>query len=138
MSGPLLPPQLLDEWVRWAEWISDPNKDESLASDLTGWSEFDWVVNDHPEVAWQAILTALQQPRMKPHLGTLAAGPLEDLLCVHGPAFIERVEAEATANPSFAWLLGGVWQASMAENIWNRVIAVRDRRGWDGIPRDEA
>jgi hypothetical protein len=138
MTAPLPLPQLLDEWFRWADWVSSPNKDESLAGELIAWGEFNWAVNDHPELAWQAILAAIAQPRMKPHLGTLAAGPLEDLLSLHGKAFIERVEAEATASPEFARLLGGVWQSSTSEEIWSRVVAVRDCRGWDGAPRNEA
>jgi hypothetical protein len=133
-AAPLTLPRLLDERFRWAKWISDPNKDESLADELTGWSEFDWAVNDQPEVAWQAILSAMEQPRMKPYLGIIAAGPLEDLLALHGTAFIERVEREAVSNPRFAWLLGGIWQSKIAEEVWSRVIAVRDSRGWDGLP----
>lgn len=135
MSAPLPLPQLLDEWYRWAEWISDPERDQAEAKELIGWNEFDWAVQDYPELAWQAILSALEQPRMQPHLGKLAAGPLEDLLSVHGERFIERVEELARSNPKFAWLLGGVWRYTMSEAIWSRVQLVWDRRGWDGMPR---
>jgi hypothetical protein len=138
MNEPLPLPQMLDEWFRWAAWVSDPNRDESKASELIGWNEFDWTVQDYPEVAWQAILEAMNQPRMEPHLGTLAAGPLEDLLSLHGERFIDRVEVEARANPRFAWLLGGMYQYKMPENIWARVQSVWDRRGWDGTSANDA
>lgn len=138
MTAPLPLPELLDEWFRWAEWISTPGKDESLADGLIGWSEFDWAVNDYPELAWQAIVTAMKQPRMQPYLGILAAGPLEDLLSLHGEAFIERVEKKAAAEQQFAWLLGGVWQYNMSEELWSRVVAVRDLRGWDALLHNEA
>ncbi len=138
MSQPLPLPQLLDEWHRWAEWISNPNRDQSQSAELIGWNEFDWAVQEYPELAWQAILDALKQPRMEPHLGTLAAGPLEDLLSMHGENFIERVESEARRNPAFAWLLGGVWQHTMSESIWTRVQSVWDRKGWDGVPRSDS
>jgi len=64
----------------------------------------------------------------------LSAGPLEDLLAMHGPAIIDRVEAEAARDPTFAKLLGGVWQNRMTDEVWARVQAARDRRGWDGNP----
>ena len=138
MNAPLPLPQLLDEWFRWAAWVSAPNRDESKSSELIGWNEFDWAVHDYPELAWEAILEAVSQPRMEPHLGTLAAGPLEDLLSIHGDRIIERVEREARANPKFAWLLGGVWQHKMSESIWARIQAVWDRKGWDGVPKSVA
>jgi hypothetical protein len=127
MSEPLPLPQMLDAWFQWAAWVSDPNRDESKSSELIGWNEFDWTVQDFPEVAWQAILEAMKQPRMEPHLGTLAAGPLEDLLSLHGERFIERVEQEALANPRFACLLGGMYQYKMSESVWARVQAAKDR-----------
>ena len=136
MVEPLSISQLIDEWLQWATWQSDPINAGKDSSHLIGWSEFNWVAQEHPEHAWQAILATVADARAKPYLGTLAAGPMEDLLCYHGNKFIERVEAEAKSNPEFAWVLGGVWQSTMAENIWQRVQSVWDRRGWDGIPRE--
>jgi len=66
-------------------------------------------------------------------LESLAAGPLEDLLARHGATVIGRVEGEAKSNPAFATVLGGVWQSTMSDEIWERVQAVWDRRGWDGV-----
>jgi hypothetical protein len=102
MAAPLPVPELLDEWLRWASWSSDPQRDEQEAQELVGFDEFDWVTREHPEHAWRAILAALQDPRTEPYLGVLAAGPLEDLLSHHGQAFIERVETEARANAKVA------------------------------------
>jgi hypothetical protein len=64
----------------------------------------------------------------------LSAGPLEDLLAKHGPAYIDRIKSMARSNSEFARLLGGVWQNRMPQDIWERVHKVWDRRGWDGIP----
>ena len=36
-------------------------------------------------------------------------------------------------DPAFAEVLGGVWKNSMSDAIWDRLQAVWDRRGWDGI-----
>jgi hypothetical protein len=118
----LLPlPKLLEEWHRWAKWVRDPHRDETLAGELVGWQEFNWAVESQPELAWQAILAALVQPRVEAYLGTLAAGPLEDLLCAHGETFIDRIEVEAQSNPKFASLLSGVWRSTMPEHVWHRV-----------------
>jgi hypothetical protein len=134
MVTPLPIPRLLNEWLRWAEWMRDDSRDPSVGDELIGFDEFDWIVREYPEYGWKAILAALKDDRLVPYLGTLAAGPLEDLLGHHGTQFIDRVEAEARADPRFAWLLGGVWQFTMSEEVWSRVQAVWDRGGWDGTP----
>ena len=83
------------------------------------------VVHDEPEVAWPAILQVLGHELTEDQIAVLAAGPLEDLLAVHGPLFIERVEREAERNPRFNHLLGGVWQNQMTQDIWSRVQRAR-------------
>jgi hypothetical protein len=65
-------------------------------------------------------------------LAILSAGPLEDLLVYHGDTVIDRVEAAAKANPTFAFLLGGVWRNAISQEVWDRICAVRELRGWDG------
>jgi hypothetical protein len=125
---------VLEAYREWAEWTQAHPGDRHPPEGLTGWFEFNWLVEEYPEQAWLAILAALDDPRMETSLGVLAAGPLEDLLSLHGEAFISRVEDTARSNPKFAWLLGGVWKSQMTENIYTRVQAVWDRRGWDGIP----
>lgn len=125
MNSSLPLKELLDEWYRWAEWISSETRDETKSHDLIGWAEFNWVVEDDPELGWKAIIEAIDQPRMEQYLGILSAGPLEDLLDLHGPAFIERIEQRARSNASFARILAGVWQSAMPDSIWKRVQAVQ-------------
>ena len=118
----LLPlPQLLDEWFAWANWVATVDAKEG--EHPNGHQEFLWVIEDNPEMAWEAILIALHDPRGKSHIGVLAAGPLEDLLSRHGLAFIGRVEAKAKSDPTFAALLSGVWRNNMSEEVWARVQA---------------
>jgi hypothetical protein len=88
-----------------------------------------------PDEAWEFILTVLKNDPERSAVELLSAGPLEDLLTKHGAYIIERVENEARANPAFAWLLGGIWQHGMPDEIWRRVQAVWDRRGWDDVPK---
>lgn len=138
MSKTLPVQALLEDWLKWATWVADPLRREEDAQNLTGWMEFDWVVDEEPEKGRNAILAALENPRIEVHLGTLAAGPLEDLLSKHDENFIGRVEAEAKSNPKFAWFLGGVWRYQMTEEVWNRVQLVWDRGGWVGNPKRDA
>jgi len=97
--------------------------------------DLDELCSSSPDDAWEVILGVLARTPSDRALGSLAAGPLEDLLARHGPSVIERVEREARQSRAFANLLGGVWQNTMPDDIWARVTAVWDRRGWDGIPQ---
>ena len=83
------------------------------------------VVHAEHEVAWSATLQILQRELTEDQMAVLAAGPLEELLTVHGPGFIDRVESEADRNPRFNHLPGGVWQNEMEPEIWQRVQKAR-------------
>ena len=82
-------------------------------------------VEDVPEEVWSAILKILRHKLTDEQEPLLAAGALEDLLVHHGPLFIERVEREATQNPSFNHLLGGVWHSSIQDDVWKRIQKAR-------------
>jgi hypothetical protein len=82
-----------------------------------------------PEELWRFILSVLHQRPSQHVLGMLGAGPLEDLVDYFGPAFIDRIEAEALRSPEFRDVLSSVWQSSTPE-VWFRVErAVGTRRG---------
>jgi len=98
------------------------------------WEAVDDLVRYRPDAAWLFVLEVLKADDSITIMENLSAGPLEDLLAQHGAKLIDRVEAEARANPKMAHLLGGVWKNSMSEEIWQPVQVARDRRGWDGIP----
>ena len=112
----------------WAKgWSFDPIEKE----------EYEWAcmepvddAHDNPEKAWAFILLAISSPICEPHLGLLAAGPLEDLLFFHGTEFIDRVEVEAKSSPQFAHVLGGVWRFRMTDDVWTRVQKVWNPSYW--------
>ena len=82
------------------------------------------LVHDQPEAAWpiiQELWTLDQTDRM---LAIIAAGPVEDLLCWHGPDFIGRIEQLAGQHAVVRKLLGAVWRRDMAEDVWLRLKAV--------------
>jgi hypothetical protein len=93
------------------------------------------LVADKPQDAFAFILAVLKRDDSMVVLANLSAGPLEDLLGAHGDLLIDQVEQEARRNPAFAFLLGGVWKNRIDDPVWERVLAIRDRRGWEGIPK---
>lgn len=119
---------LADNWI--AYWHGDSAKRVEL-SEVTDLYDLTF---EEPEKLWLLILEIHHRDQSITIQQVLSAGPVEDLLAKHGDTFIERVEAEARRDPQFAKLLGGVWKNSMSDAIWNRLQAVWDRRGWDGIP----
>lgn len=119
-------------------WLASQS-DDPVEKEENSWAFMEPAdeARSNPEKAWQYILFAAVDPRCLPkHLGAMAAGALEDLLSYHGDAFIDRVEEREKSDPRFAFMLGGVWRFEMTEDIWARVQAVWDQRGWDGIPAE--
>ena len=108
---------------------------ESTEHDASAWATdtYDLLYED-PETLWLLILAVHRKDQSWPVQQMLSAGEVEDLLGKYGDRFIDRVEAEARTDPSFARLLGGVWQGKMSDQLWARLQTVWDRRGWDGIP----
>lgn len=123
--------ELADGWV--AYWRAPEDSAEQRALFWATDAERE-LVRNRPQEAWKLILAVLAKDDSSEIQEVLSAGPLEDLLADHGESIIATVEAEARANPSFAVLLGGVWQNAMSAEVWARVQAVWDRRGWDGNP----
>jgi hypothetical protein len=75
------------------------------------WEQLNELVRDQPERAWPVICEIIRRiaPADEDILAYVAAGPLEDLLAHHGHKFIDRVEAEANADPHFRRAVSGVW-----------------------------
>ena len=72
------------------------------------WEDVNEMVRERPEDAWPLIrdMVDLAPAHL---LGTIAAGPLEDLLHEHGRAFVPRVVKAARADSKFQRCLSGVW-----------------------------
>jgi hypothetical protein len=130
-DAPRTTPEIAEAWIRVMK-ADDGSPEE--ADNFWAFSMVYDMIGDDPERGWPMILEILCRDDGVAIQEVLSAGPLEDLLAKHGPAFIDRIEAEARRNPMFARLLGGVWKNQMTDEIWARVQAVWDRRGWDGVP----
>ena len=64
------------------------------------------LVGEEPETAWAILLEMLRRTDDEWRIGSLAAGPLEDLV---GPRMFDLIAAEARTNPKLRQALSGVW-----------------------------
>jgi hypothetical protein len=122
--------ELAEAWIRY--WRAPENSPERADFDLA--MKFHDIEYHKPEIL-SAMILAIHARDQSVYIDqVLSAGPLENLLALHGENFVDRVESEARTDPSFARLLGGVWKNRMSEAVWQRLQTVCDRRGWDRIP----
>jgi hypothetical protein len=85
----------------------------------------EWHLEDKHEALWEFIIRTFEREMSDKAFGILAAGPVENLLSEFGESYIERVEELARKNPRFNFLLGGVWQLAMTEDVWARLQKAR-------------
>lgn len=125
-----------------ADWIaSRRGESDGMAGHLAQFLLFDFP-QEEPDLTWDTIqlvvssyseedLYAETKTEAQTVCGVLAAGPVEDLLSHHGHRFIEKFEDEARRDRRMAWTLGGTWQSTMADEIWNRVQLAADHTYWE-------
>jgi hypothetical protein len=89
------------------------------------------LVDHKPDRAWAFIVTLVECAPSDDALGWVGAGPLEDILCDYGPAFIDRVESIAGISPRFRICLRSVWRRSMDPSVYSRM---RRAAGMDSEP----
>lgn len=93
---------------------------EKAETNFWAYEKLDELVKFAPEISFQVILGLLSQTENAEVLENLAAGPLEDLVRLHGKEFIQRFEVKAREDFKFRDLLGGVWQVGDPE-VWGRI-----------------
>ena len=114
--------QLIEGWIELQYRFA---KREAADDLIWAHAVLDEICNQAPAECLRLILRILERDPSDFIAGNLAAGPLEDLLCRHGPEVIDSVESEATSVPRFRDLLGGVWRNVIREDIWDRLQALR-------------
>jgi hypothetical protein len=131
-------------WIAYQLWVAtrppqDSSRRRTLAelsvqdaeSDRNGfwaWEVVRTLVRDQPEHAWLMILTLVELSPDDTTLGSVAAGPLEDLLGLHPYEFIDRIEQQSRTDAKFRRCLSGVWGwSSIPEDV-----QLRMRRTWEG------
>lgn len=116
----------IDAWAH--AYIACQQSPDHLNDDYPlAWTFFQFMVGSpdaaDPEDCWLAILAILDRCPAAV-LGTLAAGPLEDLIDECGAQFIERIELQARRDPKFRDLLRSVCESS-SPDIWDRVVTAQ-------------
>jgi hypothetical protein len=85
---------------------------------LAEWDSEEWgeatdfmheAVRENPELAWSLIERLVEAAPNDDSLDMIGAGPLEDLLCDHGPDLNDRAEHVALSDPRFRRSLAAVW-----------------------------
>ena len=123
---------LANAWIH--HWHAPKGSEEQFETSWATTEEMELLFDDRSEELWQLIVKIHERDQSIAIQQVLSAGPIENLLSKFGEQYIERVEHKARKDPAFAKVLGGVWQSDMPDEIWTRLQAVWDRRGWDGIP----
>lgn len=101
------------------DWATQPRPDWTVTDDrLRVW------IRDNPDRALAAICAISQITDDSMTLGSLAAGPLEELLCTHGENILEPIRALAHEHDSFRDLVAGVWQHTMPKVLYQKVRAI--------------
>ena len=119
------------QWVAYHQAEMHSPEQLELRPTRRHWSRLLW---EDPESLWKLILTIIRTDDSLRTDQMLAAGEIEDLLCKHGPAFIDRVEVQAKQDPRFAKILGGTWGwTRMSPEVYTRVCAARDQKAWNRI-----
>jgi len=119
-------------WSSVGEWASayirvheaEASLDESHPDHLAAYEFMVELVGETAELCWSGILEVVARRPSERVLGMVAAGLVEDLLDDSGELFIDRIEAQASADPVFRRMLRGVWQSGTPE-VWARLVAAR-------------
>ena len=78
---------------------------------------------EEPERLWTAIVEVWNRLDRDDIglVGSLGAGPVEDLLCEWGEDYLPVIEKFCEVEPDFKTALRMVWQSSMSPELWERV-----------------
>lgn len=115
----------LEEWVNAYIAIYDGN--DSIGEEHPCYWAIERFVDleaDFPELCWQAITEIVEKKPVHRVLVNLAAGPLEELVELHGSEYIDRIEKQAKSNSDFRVLLRELWETT-DETIWSRILRAR-------------
>lgn len=111
------------EWIKAQEGETDSSGNNHWSIDYV----IDLTLDGKSEELWSFIKHTYKQKLPNSVVEVLAAGPMEDLLANFGDKYIEEIEALAKTDKEFKELLGGVWQNSMSDELWERVCKIRGK-----------
>jgi hypothetical protein len=104
--------RLIDGYIAHAEAVAYDQSD----TNFWAYEGLHALAEENPEAAWPAVLRVVDRTIDEKILNYVSADILEDLLCEHAHALIDRVETLARTDEHFRKALGNVWG-------WNRMPA---------------
>lgn len=113
----------------WSAWRTSPEMREIAEAWLTK-REGDWtddherlagLIHSAPDQALATMFGIMQMTDDQSVHGSLAAGPLEDFLGVHGEAYVDTIHTLALEHRRLREVLDGVWQGAMSKQVWHRI-----------------
>lgn len=117
-------------------------EDPNTLEDAWTFTIFGNLVQNHPEIALQTLLSGLAQIDTEEDAELLATGPLDELVNAKtAEALLPRLEAAAKASPRFVWALSAVNpEGSAGTPFWKALRALTDDgpSAVDGDPLPEA
>jgi hypothetical protein len=121
-----MPSSALELWNAWRESAEVRETAEGWITRQEGqWTDDDerlyTLFRDAPERGLATIFAIMQLTDSRKIHGSLAAGPLEDFLGVHGEAHLEIIHELALVHRRLREVLDGVWQGSMPKRVWHRM-----------------
>ena len=106
------------------------------AETFWAWNKLHEIVSESHDKAWPIVIEIAKNSDSNEVLGSLAAGPLEDMLCAHGDVYYELVEKNANDVFNFkrALLMGININGEGSEKIKKLIAKIGDesvRDGWN-------
>lgn len=113
----------IKEWIRHQE---ETYNDDDAETHWTDDHLINLMISGEIEELWQFVLRVYKKELTQEVIGILSAGALEDVLAARGEEYISRVELLAANDAKFKYLLDGVWQNAMSDEVWSRVQAAAE------------
>jgi hypothetical protein len=119
----------------WSAYRAFPQVRETAEAWITK-REDDWtadherlavLVHSVPDQALATMFGIMQLTDDQQILGSLAAGPLEEFLGVHGKAYLDTFHTLALEHRRLREVLNGVWQGAMTKEVWHRIEMLQQR-----------
>jgi len=118
----MTPGEIADIYLRYYE---DRREEDAWAIEKA-----DVSCNRDIEEALEITLILINKAKSNEALAYVAAGPLENLLTMHGPAVIDRIEKESLMSDRLLLALSGVWGLEPGNPIFERWYAIMWKSGF--------
>jgi hypothetical protein len=108
-----------DAAARAAAWLDHDRTGRETR--FWAWERVDDVIGRQPVTGWLLVRHLIAGAADEAQLGSVAAGPLEEMLSAHSAVLIDRVETAARTDPRTMRALAGVWKNAIADDDWERI-----------------